>query len=102
MNRVIIIESEFGGEAIIFYFLINPENKEIFSNRPMWSCPEDDLEGTMIFIDKMICRKWTVGIRKALEEAIVDKYPLITEALWLREPKNRHVIIKRGERYVHC
>ena len=101
-NRVIVIEDDGQPEALIFYFLIPPDSKQTFVNRPMWSTPEDDPTGTLIFIDKMICRKWTVSLRKALEDAIVSKYPHVTDALWLREPKNRHVIIRRGDRYAHC
>jgi len=99
-GRIITIESD-QVECVLFFFLINFEDKETYVNRPMWTCPEDTESGTTIFIDKMICRKWTVGLRKALEDAIVAKYPHVTDAFWLREPKNRHVIIKRGSRYVH-
>ena len=92
-NRVIIVNGEHGMEAILFYFLTDDANK--FNNRPMWSTPEDSNTGHIIFIDKMIAHNWTKSLRLAVESAIEKKYPFIDEAYWLREPKNRSVIIKR-------
>lgn len=98
-NRTIIINDDDGMEAIIFYFLT--DTPERYINRSMWSTPQDSEVGSTIFIDKMIARRWTKALRTAVQEAIETKYPFIEQAFWLREPKNRNVIIKRRGKHVY-
>ena len=93
-NRVIMIESEHGLEAIIFFFLIN--KPQDFTNRATWTTPEDTDSGHIFFIDKMLCRNWTRDIRESIRSQVESKFPQIEYALWLRRPNNRHVILKRG------
>ena len=93
-NRVIIVNGDSGMDAIIFYFLTDDVSK--FNNRPMWSTPDDSDNGPIMFIDKMIAKRWNKSVRLAVEKAVEKKYPFVEEAYWLREPKNRSVIIKRG------
>jgi len=100
-KRVIAIYGDEGMECILFFFLTDRENLRTFSNRPMWSTPKDNEEGDIIFIDKMISRKWNSTLRRLLQSEIEQKFPNVTEAQWLREPNNRSVIIKRGN-YVHA
>jgi len=98
-NRVMIVNGENGMECLICYFLTDDTAK--FSNRPMWSCPEDSHEAKTIFIDKMIARKWSKSLRMAVEEAVLKKYPFVEKAHWLREPFNRSVIINRKSNHVY-
>ena len=92
-NRVMVVNSEEGMECLICYFLTDDIKK--FSNRPMWSTPEDSKEAKTIFIDKMVARKWTKSLREAVENAVITKYPFVEKAHWLREPLNHSVIINR-------
>ena len=92
-NRVIIIENEGRIEAVICYFLTDDVSK--FDNKPFWSTPYDSEDGDIIFIDKMVARKWTRELRSAIYDAVIEKYPFVEQAQWLREPLNRHVIINR-------
>ena len=91
-NRVLFVESEEGLQALIFYFLIDDKR---FVNKPTWAAPEDTENGAIFFVDKMFCRKWTKSVRFAIQDQVEAKYPVVREALWLRSPKNRHVILKR-------
>lgn len=93
-NRTIIVNGENGIEAIMFYFIT--DDVKPFANRPMWSTPTDQEEGKVIFIDKMVAHRWTKSVRLAVMDALEKKYPEATEAYWLREPKNRRVIVKLG------
>lgn len=92
-NRVIIINGKDDMEAILFYFITDDHKK--FDNRPLWSTPQDSETGSTIFIDKMVAKRWTKSLRLTVQNAIEEKYPFIEQAFWLREPKNRNVIIKR-------
>ena len=92
-NRVMTVSSENGLEAIIFYFLT--DELDSFINKPTWKTPIDTPSGHIFFIDKMLCRKWTKSVRVEVQRQVEEKFPFITQALWLRRPKNRHVIINR-------
>lgn len=92
-NRCIIINGEQGMEGIIFYFLT--DDVKPYANRPMWTTPDDNESGHIIFIDKMVASKWTKSVRLEIQDAIEKKYHNVDEAFWLREPNNRNVIIKR-------
>ena len=94
-NRVIAIYIDNVLECTIFFFITDKDNLKTFSNRPMWSTPEDNENGNILFVDKMIAKTWTPTIRKVLEHEITVKFPKIDEAFWLREPNNRSVIIKK-------
>lgn len=98
-NRVIIINDERGMVAVLFYFLTDDVSR--FKNRPMFSKIDDQDSGSILYIDMLVGRKWTKSVREALQEAIETKYPEVMEAHWLREPKNRNVIIKRRRELCH-
>ncbi len=91
-ERVIMVESERGIEAVIFYFLT--DDIKPFENKPTWATPMDS-NGSTMFIDKMLCRSWTKLVREAIREQVESRYPQVEQAIWLRRPKNRHVILKR-------
>ncbi len=91
-DRVLMLESDRGLESVIFYFLTDDVTP--FTNKPTWAMPEDN-NGHILFIDKMLSRSWTKSVREAIREQVEARYPQVTEAHWLRRPKNRHVILKR-------
>jgi len=101
-KRVIAIYGEEGMECIILFFLTNEANLKTFSNRPMWSTPQDNEHGNIIFIDKMIARRWSSTLRRLVESEVVSRFPNVTQAQWLREPDNRNVIINKRGNYVHA
>lgn len=98
-NRVIFIEENGQILALICFFLV--DETASYSNRPFWSCPEDNENGHIFFVDKMIARKWTPSMRRFFERQIVDRFPQVDTAFWLREPNNRNVIIRRREYELH-
>lgn len=99
-DRVLIIQSNGRTIGIIFYFLGN--SVEQFDNKPTWLCPQDNPEGHILFIDKMVCKKFNVALKNSLYEAFVSQYPNVTECHWLREPNNRRVIIRKKETHVYA
>lgn len=98
-NRVIIISQNDEIKAILCFFLAHSAKE--FDNRPLWSCPPDSEDGNIFFVDKMIAETWNPSIRRYLQNEIENRFPQVTEAFWLREPKNRNVIIKRRGTYVY-
>ena len=100
-NRVILVSGKGRIEAVICYFLTDNANLPKFDNKPLWSTPYDSNDGDIIFIDKMVASKWNRRLRMTIHDAIQEKYPFVEQVIWLREPKNRHVIINMKGNHVY-
>ena len=98
-NRVIAVLNGTDLECIICFFLT--DEMDTFINRPTWSTPIDNEHGHIIFIDKMVARKWTPELRRTVYDQIESKFPQVDKAIWLREPFNRSVIINKRSTHVH-
>lgn len=92
-KRVIFIQGV-TVQAIIFFFLTD-DFTTLYKKRT-WALAIDNPEGKQIYIDKLICRYWTKNMRQSLEEAILERFPHVEEAIYHRAPKDRCVRIKRG------
>jgi hypothetical protein len=93
MNRIMVIWDRGRIICLIVYFL----TKDFVNSykKGTWDIPEDNPLGHQIYIDKMICSKWTVSIRKALQKSIEEKFPFVTEGYYHREPFDRLIKIYR-------
>jgi len=98
-NRVMILRNEETGliEAIILYYITNDYEK--LYKKPMWKVAKDDENGTQIYIDKMVCRKYTKDVRHNLGRAIQERFPNVKELIYHRAPKDRCVRILREGKY---
>lgn len=92
-NRLIAIEDENGLCAIITFFLTN--DYETFYKKGLWDTPLDDDNGTQIYVDKMVCSKYSKDLRNALKETIEELFPLVEIGVYHRAPKDRCVKIYR-------
>ena len=94
-KRVMIV---FKGElidAVITYFLTNDYTK--IYKKGEWDIPNDEPHGSQIYVDKMICRRWTPTLRRYVQEMIETTFPNVLEGYYLRAPYDRCVIIYRKE-----
>lgn len=94
-DRVIAVYQNNAIQAIICYYLTKDYTKLYKKN--WWEIPLEDASGHQIYIDKMICRKWTKDLRLAVKMAIEQKFPHIKECYYHRAPFDRCVKISRGE-----
>ncbi len=92
-DRVIVIRQNGQLEAIVFYFLTEDYSK--LYKKSTWEIAKDDPEGHQIYIDKMVCRRWTKELRQAVKRAIELKFPHVQEAYYHRAPIDRCVKISR-------
>ena len=92
-NRVLTVFNGINLECVLFYFLT--DELDSFINRPMWSTPNDSEEGHIFFVDKMVSKHWTPSLRKLVQQEVESKFHKVDRAIWLREPNNRSVIIKK-------
>lgn len=82
-------------EAVVTFFITNDYDK--LYRKSDWHIPDDEPDGYQIYVDKMICKKWTVSIRKALQETIESRFPNVTEGYYHRAPIDRCIkIYRRG------
>ena len=94
-NRVMLIDGPKGIEAIIMFHLTNSFEK--LYKKGLWDIPEDEPDGSQIYIDKMICRKWSFSLRRKIQDTIEDYFPNVLEGYYHRAPYDRCVkIYKRG------
>jgi len=92
-NRVIVIMNEQEIEGIIFFYLTN-DYKTIYK-KPTWEVVSDDSEGSQIYIDKMLCKKFTKELRVRLAEEIEDRFPNVQFGIYHRVPFDRYIKIRR-------
>ena len=80
-------------EAVIFFFITNDYSKTY--KKGIWDLVEDVSEGRQVYIDKLVCKQYTLNLRRKLQNLIEDAFPGQDEVHYLRAPRDRHVIIKR-------
>ena len=97
MDRVFIVMDGDVIIAICFYYLTN--DYETLYKKSTWAVVKDDPSGHQIYIDKLVCSKWTKLVRIAVQKAIQEKFPQVAEAYYHRAPKDRCVKIIRKDIY---
>lgn len=93
MNRLIVIQKDNEIEALITFFITN--DYERLYKKGSWEIPSEDPDGTQVYIDKMIARKWTPSLRRCVQEMLESKFSNTTEAYWHREPFDRLIRVRR-------
>lgn len=96
-NQVIIVKDEGQILAILTFFTTN--NYDELYKKSTWEFIKSNPFGTQLYIDKMVCRKWTKSVRKEIQLAIQETFPQVAEAFYHRAPKDRCVKINRQERF---
>lgn len=89
-ERIVTIQD---GEELLgwcAFFLCEPEdvtpmNNNRFYPRDAWTVPKDRDTGSVAYVDYLVARTWTPGLRKELTTAIVLRHPSVTEARWHQE-----------------
>lgn len=95
-KRVMFIWDNNTIQAVITFFLT--DNWETFLHKGLWEIRDDNPEGCQIFIDKMICKQWTLKLRRALQEAIELNFN-VSEGHYYHAPLGPHVTIKRRSKH---
>ena len=96
-NRVMIVRRNGLIEAVIIYYLTHDYTK--IYKKPMWRVTEDSEDGSQVYIDKMVCRKWTRTAREDIGRALQEHFPNAKEVIYHRAPKDRCVKIRRRSEY---
>mgnify|MGYP001602317258 CR=1 FL=1 len=97
-RRVIGFQNEDGLMAVLTYFITRDHHT--LANKPEFATPQDDELGTEIYIDKMVCKKWNLSLRRAMQDMIETTFPNVQMGFWHRQPDNRCVVTyKRGTKY---
>lgn len=97
-NRVILIEKDGRVDGVILFYLTNDYTK--LYKKQTWSTINDEENGHQIYIDKMVCRKYTRELRDAIKSAIEERFPNVEIGIYHRAPKDRSHIVYRRRAYV--
>lgn len=92
-NRVMIVMNGEEIEAVIFFYLTNDYTR--LYRKPTWAIVEDEPDGSQIYIDKMVCKKFTKELHIRLYQAIEERFPQVVEAFYHRAPFDRCIRIRR-------
>ena len=90
-RRVLVIGDEDGLQAVITFFITRDHGT--LANKPEFSIPYDDVNGTEVYIDKMIAKKFSLKLKRIVQESFEKLYPNVQIGFWHREPNNRCVVI---------
>lgn len=96
-DRVFVIYENSIIVAVLLYFLTDDYTK-VYKKRT-FDTITDNPEGHQIYIDKMICKKWTPSLRHYIKSQILEKFPGVQEGYYHRAPRDRCVKILRRSTY---
>ena len=97
-KRVGLISDKEGLVAVFTFFLT--DNHEPLANKPEFSIPDDNTFGPEIYVDKLVSKRWDLGVRRAIQDFVETNFPDVKVGFWHRQPNNRCVITyKRGTNY---
>ena len=97
-NRVMVIENDGVVEAVVMFYLT--DDYETLYKKGTWEVVQDNEFGKQVYIDKLVCKKFTRPMHESIEAALTDRYPQIEEAIYHRAPKDRCIRIKRRNCHV--
>ena|SRR3990167_2085808 len=92
-NRVMVVMNGEEIEAVITYYLTDDYEK--LFKKSTWEVVNDDPDGSQIYIDKMVCKKFNKELRVRLAQAIEEKFPNVVEGFYHRAPFDRCIKIRR-------
>lgn len=92
-NRIMMVMNNDAIEAIIFFYLTN-DYAHLYK-KGTWDIVEDEPNGSQIYIDKMVCKKFTKELRIRLAQAIEEKFPQVELGVYHRAPFDRCIRIRR-------
>lgn len=92
-QRMIIMTEDRNIVGFLFFFITN--DYTTLYKKGEWETPQDINNGTQMYIDKMICKKWTLYTRRLIQDVIENTFPSVEIAVYHRAPKDRCVIINR-------
>jgi len=95
-NRVLLVFDGVLLEAIVLFYITN--NYEVLYKKSLWHIPEDEPDGHQLYLDKMVCRKMTLSLRRIIEKCFRERFPLVDECYYHRPPCDRLVKIFRDKR----
>ena len=89
-KRVLMISNDDGLQAVITFFITR--DHETLSNKPEFSIPYDDENGTEIYIDKMVAKSFSLNLKRIVQETFESLYPNVQIGFWHRGPNNKCVV----------
>lgn len=89
-RRVLMIWDRDELQAVLMFFITR--DHDTLANKPEFSIPYDDINGTEIYIDKMVAKQFNMKLKHSIQEALESLYPNVQIGFWHRSPNNRCVV----------
>lgn len=97
-ERVLVVKNGEDIEAIVMFYITDDWDK--VTKRRDWEVAQDDPNGHLFYIDKIVCKKFTKELHLAINDAVLERFPQIEEAMYMRAPRDRRVTIKIRRHHV--
>lgn len=99
-HRIVEIRKDSRPHAIIFFSVC--DDYEPYLKKGEFQYLPDNPSGKIIYIEVMICRKWTRELREQFETLLTTKYPNLEYGVWHRMAPwgDRKVTSKRRLQHV--
>ena len=94
-NRVAAIEDDGKIKAVMFFYITDDFNKVY--KKSTWAIPEENPQGKQIYVDKFICQKVSLNLRRQLQDLIETSFPNQDELIYHRQPFDRLIRIRRRQ-----
>ena len=83
-------------KAIILFHVTN--DYESVLKKSLWTLPEEVEDGHQLYLDKIVCEKMTLQLRRAIERELRLRFPKVNECYYHRAPYDRCTKILRYRR----
>ena len=88
-KRVMVVMKDELIVAILCFYITNDYTK--LYKKGTWDLAIEDENGSQMYIDKLVCRRWTKSIRELVQDSIEYQFPQVEEVYYHRAPKDRCV-----------
>ena len=94
-ERIILITKDSQPHAVICFSMTN--DPDLYLKKKTWDYLPHEPTGKIIYVEKIICKKWDKELRSQFEHEISKRYPKMQYGMWHREGLwgDRKVISKR-------
>lgn len=86
-DRVMVVMNGPFIVAVLLFYLTD-DFSQIYK-KGTWDVAEDNPYGHQLYIDKFICKRFTPLIHRIVKEAVLERFPNVTEAFYHRGPRDR-------------
>jgi len=94
LKRVLFIREGDEVIAALFYYLT--DDYELVYKKSTWDIAQDNPNGHQMYIDKMVCKKFSRELVRVIKSAVENQFPNVKVGIYHRAPKDKCIKIYCG------